>query len=271
MIFAHLGRIIAIIWRNGGRYWSLGYYLVTIAILHKSDVARFIVRVHPRGGWRLVRTLFDMSPVWAVVPITILIGVAFYREILSLQRSIRPRLVLATSPREKCLVTARHEQDGPGGMARLLRLQVSNPSSISIKGCRAYLLEVQRVSEAGHAIPLDYGDSLPLSWSAQEDESRIDLPGNVPQYVNLLFAAEGENRLRLLSDSVPRRYDDLFQAPGRYRLRVAVSAEGLATEQAEVEVDWSGRWDGLELAAPPPLSAEATREFWRRLWHRQPA
>jgi hypothetical protein len=271
MIFAHLGRIIAIIWRNGGRYWSLGYYLATIAILHKSDVARFIVAVHPRGGWRLVRTLFAMSPVWAVVPITILIGVAFYREILSLERSIRQHLVLSTSPREKCLVTARHEQDASGAMAKLLRLQVINPSSIPIKGCRAYLLEVERLGEAGHVTPVDYGDSLPLRWSTRESESEIDLPGDVPQYVNLLFAVEGENRLRLLRDAVPHRYQDLFEAVGRYRLRVAVSAEGIATGTAQVDVEWTGHWDGLDLAAAEPTGPEATREFWRRLWHKVPA
>ncbi|HLI13613.1 MAG TPA: hypothetical protein VKY65_18630 [Alphaproteobacteria bacterium] len=262
MLLENLTRIVSIIWNNGGRFWSLIYYLASAGILHKYQVARFIEHAYPVGGRHVVYILFTMSPVWALLPITILIGVAFYREILSLERRLAPRLVLSLTPREKCLVVVSQAPEGGSGRAKILRLQVRNISSIPVKDCRAYLLDVQKDAAGPTTPPLDYGDSLELQWSTREGEGPIDLPGHVPQYVNLLCAAEGESKLRLLRDKVPSRYRDLFAAPGVYCLSIAVSGDGVATAVIDCVIVWPGTWDGLELAEPTtaaPMPAPSAR------------
>jgi hypothetical protein len=272
MILTHLARIVSIIWNNGGRYWSLVYYFASAAILHKSTVVHIVEFFHPVGAWRITRMLFNMSPVWALLPITILLGVAFYREILKLDRRLGPRLALGVVPRGKCLVVMHDASESFPGLAKLLRLRVANPSATLIKGCRAYLVAVEQAAGgAGPAEAPSYGDSLPLRWSTREGEDHIDLPGGVPQYVNLLAASAADNRLRILRERVPSRYQDLFRAPGTYRLGVAVSGEGVPTETIEIAIEWPGVWDQLTLAEPATPEIARPGPRWRRLGRKAPA
>jgi len=258
MVLSHVTRIVSIIWNNGGRFWSLGYYLASVALLHKQTIMRAIDSIRPWEGHRLMRQFDALSPVWALLPITILIGVAFYREIAALDRRVAPRLAFSLGPRERCLMTTRHGAFGGAGPAKLLRVQVVNCSAIPMRGCRAYLVDVTREGGAGGAA-LEYGDSLQLAWSMHEGEAKIDLPGNVPQYIDVLGADSTDNRLGLLRAEVPRRYRDLFEVPGTYRLRIAVSGEDMPTATLEFAIVWTGEWQGLDLLPPSPARPARTR------------
>jgi hypothetical protein len=62
--------------------------------------------------------------------------------------------------------------------------------------------------------------------------------------IAFLKAGQFDNKLGFTVDGLPLRLRDTFDEQGTYRFTINVNGEGI-TETIRVEVDWTGKWDGI--------------------------
>lgn len=126
-----------------------------------------------------------------------------------------------------------------------VRLKVVNVRAALAKGCRAYLVNVERKGPSGEFQPTEYCESLQLAWASQADQSfaAFDLPRDVPHFVDIISTRPTSPAFALATKVTPLRYTQLLQTPGTYRFTVVVSGDGVKPATIHPIVSWSGLWD----------------------------
>jgi len=137
--------------------------------------------------------------------------------------------------------------------ASYIRIKVINTKPALAKGCRAYLVNVEKQKDDGKFYDTIYCDSIPLAWSARGDQRflPVDIPKDVNQFVDLISTRE------ISSDYNPElqfhlyRYVDLFKEHGKFKFTVQVSGENVDPVFINVFFTWNGSWDKYSCESIP--------------------
>jgi len=129
--------------------------------------------------------------------------------------------------------------------ASYIRVKVINNKSVLAKGCRAYLVGIEKCSEDGNYSDTIYCDSIPLAWSCHGDQRfvPVDIPNGVNQFVDLVSVRETSDAFRVELQFHPYRYEPLFQEKGKFRFTIQVSGENVEPVFEKVDFTWDGLWD----------------------------
>lgn len=106
---------------------------------------------------------------------------------------------------------ARVSQDGSGQISSVwVRVLVKNIKKKAVaRRCRAYLTDMNWRTKAGKERQMPVGDSLPLIWSNNSDETAaIDIPFGVNQFVDIIAVYAG-----LSSEAKPQTTPNKFVVP----------------------------------------------------------
>lgn len=116
------------------------------------------------------------------------------------------------------------------------RLQVTNVGHRTLRGCRAWLVRVERLNGNDFFQPTNYRDTLPLVWSYDDSIESVDLPPGVQRYFDVALAVRDHEGLlpRLLGMNVPNRYESAFVGFDAWRLGVLVSGEDTQPVQGDL-------------------------------------
>src|SRR5690606_16025317 len=113
------------------------------------------------------------------------------------------------------------------------RVRVTNKSKWFVaKGCRAYLVNIERRSDAGIWEPTVYAESQQLAWSARGSgrHDAMDLPCGVPHFVDVFSVRDASTEFLPAIPERLYRYVDLYSTPGTYKFTVLVSGDGVRPE-----------------------------------------
>jgi len=137
--------------------------------------------------------------------------------------------------------------------ASYIRIKVINTKSTLAKGCRAYLVNVEKQNDNGKFCDTIYCDSIPLSWSARGDQrfSPLDIPKGVNQFVDLLSTRETSTDYKPELQTFLLRYIDLFKEHGKFKFTVQVSGENVDPVFINVLFTWNGSWDKYSCKSIP--------------------
>jgi len=129
--------------------------------------------------------------------------------------------------------------------ARYIRIKVTNTKSALAKGCRAYLVKVEKCHDDGNFHETIYCDSISLAWSCRGDQRflPVDIPKGVNQFVDLLSTREISNDYKPEIQFFPYRYRNLFKEHGTFRFTIQVSGENVNPVFIKVMFAWNGAWD----------------------------
>ncbi len=156
----------------------------------------------------------------------------------------RPRLLLSFGSSSDFVTPTPETAGGRQYEAFYIRLKVVNSRSRLAKACRAYLVRVEKQVD-GEFKPTMYCDSMQLAWSARGDEAftAIDLPRDVPQFVDIVSTRSIFHTFAPAIRLVPFRYKELFEETGVFRFRVQVSGDGVDPVSDQVILHWEGTWN----------------------------
>ena len=172
-----------------------------------------------------------------------------FRPILSLEFKNTSHFVTETWKRSD---STRHA-------ARYARIKVTNTRRSLARSCRAYLVNIERIGPSGGWESTDYCESMQLAWSARGGDAYIalDLPKDVPHFVDVLSTCEGSKSFNLELQLKLFRHEALLGSAGTYRFTIVVSGDGVRPEWIWLSFNWSGDWDGFKLtvASPGDLSS----------------
>jgi hypothetical protein len=144
--------------------------------------------------------------------------------------------------REVTWVTSHHE-------AFYIRIKATNERRAIAKGCRAFLVAIEKMDEDSAFKPTIYCDSIPLTLSCQDEDQRytpLDLPNGVSQFVDVVSTRNLSGMSPCFRPEIqvtPQRYVDLFQEHGTFRFTVQVSGENVKPVSIRVAFRWQGIWD----------------------------
>ena len=77
--------------------------------------------------------------------------------------------------------------------------------------------------------------------------SALDLPHDVPHFIDVVSTEEGRPEFRLATESTLFRYDSLRVSSETYRLRVLLSGDNVKPVQICLSFKWSGDWNEFEI------------------------
>jgi hypothetical protein len=122
------------------------------------------------------------------------------------------------------------------------RIQVKNLGRQTALDCRGYLLKVEQLNTATKSYIELFEDTIPLAWShivPRSDGRGIDLPCDVPYFLNIGWVQDGGDQFNL--DLVPRPLyvRNLIREQGVYRLTVYVTAEGADAVPQQFSLMWN--------------------------------
>ena len=140
----------------------------------------------------------------------------------------------------------RTPESSPAGShdALYVRIKVVNTRSALAKSCRAYLVNVEREGSSGKFEPTEYCESMQLGWSTQAEQTfdALDLPRDVPHFVDIFSTRSTSNSFTLATKAIPLRYEQMLCTPGVYRFTVVVSGDGVKPTTIRPAVSWLGAW-----------------------------
>jgi hypothetical protein len=162
----------------------------------------------------------------------------------------RPVLNLQFDNNDHC-VAKTDEGSPPTHRAHYIRVKATNRSSRLAKGCRAYLVAIDRRGPTGSWNSTDYCEALPLAWSARPDVEHgvLDLPKDIPHFVDVLSTREVAPSFRPEIVFTPYRIQHLFSSPGTYRFTILVTGDALKPAKLSISFKWTGVWDQYEVGA----------------------
>jgi hypothetical protein len=182
-------------------------------------------------------------------------GAAIFAEPLR-QWIFRPKLKLEFGDDPGCKARTPEEADIPSSPrplhsiheAEYIRIKVTNKKRIIAKGCRAYLIAVEKADESGDFKPTIYSDSIPLAWSCRDKQAYdpLDLPRGVAQFIDVVSTRSVSQDFKAEIKLIPFRYLALFKEHGAFRFTVLVSGENLKPIFIKIVFRWSGLWDRYE-------------------------
>lgn len=132
--------------------------------------------------------------------------------------------------------------------AEYVRVKVTNRKSAIAKGCRAYLVAIEKPDKDGAYSPTIYCDSIPLAWACRNNDAYapLDLPRGVAQFIDLLSTRSISEDFRPEINPTPFRYIELFKEHGEFRFTIQVSGENVKPVFIRVGFRWEGVWDKYE-------------------------
>jgi hypothetical protein len=113
------------------------------------------------------------------------------------------------------------------------------------KNCRAYLVEVHKISNAKVISENLIPDTFQLPWAGHDFEAR-DMPAKVRYYVDLMRFSKHQPGWRFLTK--PDLYSSLRALAdhrGTYRFTVVVAGDGATPQTAKICVDYNGDWHNV--------------------------
>jgi hypothetical protein len=159
-----------------------------------------------------------------------------------------PRLKLTFGTSQHFLT--RTPEVSPTGQYESLfvRVKAVNKRAALAKGCRAYLVNIERKGASGQFEPTEYCESLQLAWASQADQSftAFDLPRGVPHFVDIMSTRPTSPAFAPATKVTPFRYTQMLQTPGTYRFTVVVSGDGVQPATIRPTVSWTGVWDQVK-------------------------
>jgi hypothetical protein len=145
--------------------------------------------------------------------------------------------------------------------AEYVRIRVENHGFEAAKSCRAFLVDVQRLSEDGKWVRVFF-DSIPLRWSylPADQPQLIDIPRKTIFNADVFSTEEGRDQFFPSFYFIPTGYRDTFRQPGEFILTVVVAAENTRTKPKPIKlhVIWKGKWDDFSVRS----IGEQETKFW---------
>jgi len=138
------------------------------------------------------------------------------------------------------------------GHAYYIRVKVKNKKRIVrnvAKGCKAYLVNIEKKQPNGEFGPTIYCDSIQLAWSnrGKNEYDGFDLSKGVNQFVDVITTYNGRTDFEPQTFVKPYRYIPLFNQKGVFRFTIQISAENANPETIKIKLDWSGRWNVIDV------------------------
>lgn len=136
-----------------------------------------------------------------------------------------------------------NKDENPDDVYIRFRVQNNNERRIA-KSCRAYLVELHKMSNGRIVSENLLPDSFQLPWAGYSYEAR-DIPAKVNQYVDLVHFSKKDSGWSFATQpSFPPSLKPLADHKGTYCFTVVVAGE--ATPQtAKMCVDYSGGWHNV--------------------------
>jgi|SRR6266496_1751998 len=209
--------------------------------------------------YKLPKFLPDISWHWWIVALLALILVIFmesaYRAITrreaamaDLTKTLTPKVQLSFNPTRGGITQTpvQVSQQDPGAvipmvreyMATYVRIRVEALSKTTVKGCTAFLVDLEKIRDTDDAfIPISLPHGL---WLREEP---FDVLPDVPCAVDFLSCSTQNNKLAL-TGYCPLALRNVFDDIATYRCTIAVNADGV-TEQIRVDIQWTGQWDKI--------------------------
>jgi len=162
----------------------------------------------------------------------------FFGDSSEFQTKTHERLTTKNAKKPNNQETSYHK-------ASYIRIKVTNTKAALAKGCRAYLVKVEKQHYDGKFHDTIYCDSIPLAWSCRDNRRflPVDIPKDVNQFVDLVSTREISKDYRPEIEVSPYRYTDLWQKHGIFRFTVQVSGENVKPVFIKVEFAWDRQWD----------------------------
>ncbi len=138
----------------------------------------------------------------------------------------------------------------PRYVVRLLRIKVLNEGRSTAKSCRAYISRISRINMAdGSKQSIDNQDSIPISWSMQDDfpTRPIDIPVGIRQFADVCFTLSRDTPYKLFPTGLfPNRLREAWNKPGKFELDVVVVADDASVATKTINFEWQGPWKSLK-------------------------
>lgn len=170
----------------------------------------------------------------------------------------KPKLSLDFSEKPDCISLTAESTYFPTGKpethsAYYVKVEVTVPKRRMAKGCRGYLVNIDKKNEETGAFePTIYCDSIQLAWSCKRtDEERyqgVDIPYGVRQFLDVFSTRDDSQMFAPKIAITPLRYIDLFKEKGIFRFTVQVSAEEADPKFIKLDLDWKGVWDDFKVS-----------------------
>ena len=161
----------------------------------------------------------------------------------------RPSLTLEFTVADHFVAKTRESSGTSVYDAYYVRLKVTNRRRSLAKGCRAYLIDIERRGSSGAWEPTEYCESLQLGWSARGTGAyeALDLPHTVPHFIDVVSPRSVSTTFLPALSLHLYRYEHLFATPGTYRFTVLVSGDGVKPATLRISFEWTGQWDQFKV------------------------
>ena len=135
------------------------------------------------------------------------------------------------------------------GQACYIRVKVNNERRNVAKGCKAYLVNIEKEQPNGEFCSTIYCDSIQLAWSNRGKNAYdgIDLSKGVNQFVDVITSYSNRTDFEPQTFVKPNRYKPLFKQQGVFRFTIQISAENADPETIKIKLNWSGQWNVIDV------------------------
>lgn len=130
---------------------------------------------------------------------------------------------------------------------KFIKLAVRNIGISTIHSCRAWICGISYIEiEEGNPINWPIGmTDIQLEWSGR-DVFELDLPHKKITYISILHSKERHTELSFWKIPTPNNMFGFFKKPGIYTIDLQITGENVPTEDARIEIKWTGEWDKVQ-------------------------
>lgn len=134
-----------------------------------------------------------------------------------------------------------------------IRVKVTNKKRNVARGCRAYLINIEKENNGRKFEQTSFCDSIPLAWSNQklgEQYNGINLSKGVNQFVDIIATFPHTEFLDYFEPQLkvrPLRYEPLFREIGVFRFTIQVATENADPKIIKLIFKWHGKWSDFEV------------------------
>jgi hypothetical protein len=135
------------------------------------------------------------------------------------------------------------------GEAYYIRVKVTNTKRRVARGCKAYLVNIEKKQQDGEFHRTIYCDTIQLPWSNSRNDAfnGVDLSKGVNQFLDVIKTSPALNIFVPQISPRPYRYESLYREIGVFRFTIQISAENADPKVIELIFTWSGKWDDFEV------------------------
>lgn len=124
--------------------------------------------------------------------------------------------------------------------AKVVRFYVQNTRRFLAKSCRAYLIQIEKVTPT--KTETIFADRIPLDW-AYIGATAVDIPGHTGLYCDLVGASQPSEQLRPHVNPMPKLLGNILRDCATYRFKAIIAGENLTPQSININVAWKGTWD----------------------------